>query len=460
MGDNVCFHCQAPDPTFLCLCQEVTICRNCISQHLLSDPSPLHKPLPLDRNELIQTVRQEITQRTSPLSTASQDHLKTLTSLIKRELSRIQAFRTASEVKLQQTKSMWESQIAKAVAEGKEIVRKLTEKAIMELYQILAEISTNGEAMERVWGQGRSEDEEIVDLGMDIRSVDLVGAVKGAIGVVVSIRTEMTPAPALYKFFGGVNQVGVFEAKSEEYGRALQANGKFFHNSCSCLSPNGLIYVTGGSLTGRSRAEVFAFNPKTVTVVPLLPMLMARRSHASICMGTKCYVFGGLIEDDDRSSLCELYEVETGCWKSIERMNERRAYLGCCEYRSQLYIGGGAPSPSLEVYTPIQDSFTLLSLPEGSLEDNCCMLPLADTILLFHGNYQGVLSRLWPETGKITKEREICYGNSWSSCAPVMVNGTVYMLRSESVFKYALESGESAYVLRMGKTVQRRLQFD
>ena len=426
---------------------------------MLSDPSPLHKPLPLDRRELIQAVREEISQRTSLLPSAPQDHLKTLTSLIKRELSRIQAFRTASEVKLQQTKSMWESQIAKAVAEGREVVRRQTEKAVIELYQLLAEISTNGEVMEKVWGEGRSEDEEMVDMALEIRSVDFAGTVKGAITVVVGVKTEMAPAPVLYKFFGGINQVGVFEAKSEEYSRTLQASGKFFHNSCSCISPNGLVYITGGSLTGRSRSEAFSFNPRTVAVVPLQPMLMERRSHASICMGTVCYVFGGLIEDD-RSSLCEMYEVETGSWKSISRMNERRAYLGCCEYRSQVYIGGGSLSSSCEVYNPIQDSSTLLTLPEGSLEDNCSLLPLADTILVFHGNYQGLLSRLKPETGKLVKERELCYGNSWSSCAPVVVNGAVYMLRSESVFKYTLQTGESTYVLRMGKTAQRRLQFD
>lgn len=459
MGDNVCFHCHAPDPAFLCLCQEVTICRNCVGQHLLSDPSPLHKPVPLNHRELIQAVREEITQRTTLTPNSPQNHLQTLTSLIKRELSRIQAFRTASEVKLQQTKSLWESQIAKAVTEGREVVRKHTEKAVKELYQMLAEISTNEEMMERVWGKGRSEDEEIVDMALEVRSVDLEGIVKTAIGVVVGIKTEMAPAPVLYKFFGGINQVGVFEAKSEEYSRTLQASGKFFHNSCSCLSSNGLVYITGGSLTGRSRSEVFSFNPKTTAVVPLQPMLMERRSHASICLGAACYVFGGLIEDD-RSSLCEMYDVDTGSWKSISRMNERRAYLGCCEYRSQVYLGGGSTSSSCEVYNPVQDSFTLLTLPEGSLEDNCSLLPLADTILIFHGNYQGFLSCLWPETGKLVKEREICYGNSWSSCAPVIVNGAVYMLRSESVFKYTVHTGESEYVLRMGKTVQRRLQFD
>ena len=460
MGDNECYLCHTPDPAFLCLCEEVSVCRNCVSQHLLSNPSPLHKPLPLDRRELIQAVREEISQRTTRLSNTSYDRIKVINSLIKRELSRVQAFRTAAEVKLQQTKRMWESEIDRAVSDGKELIRSLTEKAMVELYQILTDISTDGDVLDKVWGEGRSEDEEMVDLAMDIRPVELADMMQAAIGVVVEMKNKLTSqTSALYKFFGGINQVGIFEVKVDEHCRTIPASAKFFHNSCSCVSANGLIYLTGGSLTGRSRPDAASFNPKTAVVTSLQPMLMARRSHASISIGTFCFVFGGLIEDD-RSSLCERYDIENGLWKSLTRMNERRAYLGCCEFRSLVYLCGGAATPSCEVYNYTEDTFRLISFAEGSLDDYCCLLPLADTILVFHGNYQGAISRLWPESGRLVREREICYGNSWSSCAPILISGVVYMLRSESVFKYTLDSGESAYVLRIGKTVQRRLQFD
>jgi len=135
-------------------------------------------------------------------------------------------------------------------------------------------------------------------------------------------------------------------------------------------------------------------------------------------------------------------------------MTERRAYLGCCQYGQNIYICGGGETASMEVYSPGLATFQLIPL-ETEVWDNVSMLAVEDAVVIFHGNFQGEVSRFDPNSGSLRKEGQMCYGNSWSSCAPLRLRDTVYMLRADSIFKYDLRSAASAYILRMSKSLKK-----
>ena len=468
MSESHCYICSTSDPAFVCFCKEVLVCRDCISVHLLKEPSPSHKPIPLTRPELIQAQREDAaraqnSQRTDNSDFITDDKRKSMKSLLQHELDRLRKFETSAEEKIEKLRCQWAECVSKTANEILESVHCKTQKMAEEIRQGITDLSDQEmqppsssllKMLEHV-----GEDYELLTLILDLKPVDISATLRASVSVVVERKEEQVGNPIIYKFFGGSNQVGVFDAKSESFTRTITATVKFFHNSCSCMASNGLIYLTGGSLTGRSRSDAISFDPTSGHSVELQPMQIARRSHSSLCLGNTCYVFGGIM-DEELTSLCEKYNGDQDSWVSIARMNERRAYLGCCEYRNRVYIAGGTEQSSCEILDPDTESFQLLVISHIVVEGNCSLVPLSDTILFFHGNFRGEVCRFWPSNNQVAKEKDMCTGNSWSSCAPVVANGCVYMLRAESIFKFNLETSASSYVMRMGKTGKRRFEFD
>ena len=458
MSGAQCDLCETAAATFLCKCQEVHLCNLCLPRHL-RDSSLLHRPVALDQAELVQTVRNEVleTQQsgaTTDSAEMSTERRRVVSSLIRKEIARIEAFHEGSQEALMKEKEKWCMQVETLVRELQEELEEQTYGAKDRLEKTLAEVGASDTALEQFWGEGCGEENELVELTFSLAPFDLSTAVRAGIRIRVKVSSEREPTPVIYKFFGGMRQVGVFEARTESYSNTISADAKFFHNASACLAPTGLVYLSGGSLTGRSRDEALTFNPANGKVVHLQPMITARRSHASIFIKTHCCVFGGLVEDD-KSCLCEKYGGEK--WESLPKMQERRAYLGACEYGGRVYLAGG--STTCELFDPTSETFTLFALPSTPLQDNCCLVSLPDSLLIFHGDYQGKVIRFYPDTGTIQPLRDMCYGNSWSSCAPVRSGRCIYMLRSESVFKYDWETGESAYVLRISKSPPRKMDL-
>lgn len=197
------------------------------------------------------------------------------------------------------------------------------------------------------------------------------------------------------------------------------------------------------------------FNASTSQVTELEPMTLARRCHGSLYYDGSCYVFGGVL-DEEKVSMCERYDCNIGTWSSIAQLKERRAYVGCCVYQDLLIVCGGGETSSLEIYDPLLRDFSLVFVPHLDLCDVASLFPLENCILVFYGNFNGEVSRLDPKTGQAQRESKLCYGNSWSSCAPVRCGDVLYCLRSDSIFKYNLSSGSSSYVVRLAKAIKRR----
>lgn len=455
MSDSRCDLCGEQPPTFLCFCVEARVCRGCISAHLLASPSTLHKPVPLDSLDLIEMLRAEtkpVVEKEEVIEEPSSSAPERL--LLLGELERLDAFQTKALSELQTLRQALEQQVAVVIEELTQSVRSQTQGLQTLLQQRLSGLDSSSVS------EG-SLPEQLLTLSLAVSEVDVGSVVKGCFGLVMERKAvaQRPESTILYKIFGGSNSVGVFEAASETLEHTLNAPLRFFHNCCSCEGPTGDVYITGGSLTGRSRNDLMVFSPTTSQARELKAMQISRRSHASLFAGQILYVFGGLL-DEERISLCERYLPETDTWQNIAQMQERRAYLAACEFKDKVYIGGGAERSSCEVYDPTHDNFVLVEAPHSAIQDNCCMMTLPDSILIFHGNFRGDVTRFTPVTGKFVREKEMCVGNSWSSCPPVCVRGTIYMLRSDSIFKYQVETGASEYVLRMAKVAKRRVRLD
>ena len=460
MSDSLCSLCQIRPPTFVCFCSECPVCQLCISQHLLDFPTLPHKPVPINSRELILFLRSEPKAARCSAS-PSLEEKQLYREEVGKEVDRVVAAREEAMQEIERLRLKLELQGAKAVEEMKLTVGEKASKVITALQRKLTDL--DDPAQPPFDFSEQSSPGGFVSLTTELKDLDITEEIKSAFRATFELKDDPTKTKAgstvIYKLIGGSTSIGSFDCRSQQLGKMATTAVRFFHNSVTCEGPNGHVYITGGSLTGRSRNECYLFSPLSGAVQELQSMNIARRSHAAIYCSRTLFVFGGLL-DEERLSLCEAFSGEKDEWRPIAQMNERRAYLGCCEFQDKVYIGGGAEKSSCEVYDCRTNSFGLLVVSTVLIEDNCCMLALPSCILLFHGSFQGDVTRLDPSNNRFTRQRDMCVGNSWSSCSPVLVNNTIFMLRSESIFKYDIDTGDSEYVTRIGKTTRKRVGLE
>lgn len=457
MNDHLCTRCQTNQPEFLCFCSETRLCGRCLSTHLLETPSLAHKPLPLASRELIRCFRQQLEQDKDAVIPES--HSSTVKrTLIEQEIKRLAAFQADSMMRLQQIKVHYEAEIARAIEELARELHKETARLAEELEKALIDLNDKTPSpisVSPVLDRLAQTENYLLLLDFEVKYVDMAACVRQTMCFRTDFVGRKEEQPLLYKFFGGSSAVSIFKVEEEAPEKLVVAGQKFLHNSCWCTLPTNEVMITGGSQTGHSCNTVLHFAPATAQITDLEPMAMARRCHGSVYYAGGCYVFGGIV-DEEKISMCERYDCETMTWSSIASMKERRAYVGCCVYSDLLIVCGAGETSSLEIYDPIQRNFTLVPVPLLDLCDVASLLPMENSILVFHGNFNGEVSRLDPKTGQTQKENKLCYGNSWSSCAPVRKGDIVYFLRSDSIFKYNIASGSSSYVVRLAKAQKRR----
>mmetsp|Transcript_15047 Transcript_15047/g.15051 ORF Transcript_15047/g.15051 Transcript_15047/m.15051 type:complete len:407 (-) Transcript_15047:608-1828(-) len=51
-ADKLCQLCKTNEAELVCFCKKVVLCSSCIGRHLISDPSSMHKPVPLSQSQL------------------------------------------------------------------------------------------------------------------------------------------------------------------------------------------------------------------------------------------------------------------------------------------------------------------------------------------------------------------------------------------------------------------------
>lgn len=457
MNDHLCSRCQTAPPEFVCFCSEARLCSSCLSGHLLEAPSLAHKPLPITSRDLIQSFKHQL-ERDKDVTMSEPSTAATKRALIEREIKRLASFRADSMMQLQQVKVHYEAEVAKVVEELAKELYQETARLAEELEKALVDLSDKTPlpySASPVLSRLGEADEDLLVLDFEVKYMDVAAGLRQALRLHTDFIGKKASEPILYKFFGGSNAISIFKSEDQTPEKLTIPGQKFLHNSCWCTLPNGEVVITGGSLTGHSRNTVMCFSPATSQVSDLEPMMLARRCHGSLYHDGSCYVFGGLL-DEEKISMCERYDCGKGTWEFIAPMKERRAYMGCCVYEDLLVVCGDGETSSLEIYDRSKGDFILVPVPHLDLCDVASMLSIDNSILVFHGNFNGEISRLDPKTGQAQKVGKLCYGNSWSSCAPIHRGDVVYCLRSDSIFKYNLTSNTSSYVVRLAKGLKRR----
>ena len=88
----------------------------------------------------------------------------------------------------------------------------------------------------------------------------------------------------------------------------------------------GKIYVTGGEDDEGSVNSVCVYDPQADAWTQLASMSTARQVHASVAVGGKLYVFGGLDSDQEYLSTVEVYDPASNSWAQGPGLTSTRAF--------------------------------------------------------------------------------------------------------------------------------------
>lgn len=126
---------------------------------------------------------------------------------------------------------------------------------------------------------------------------------------------------------------------------------------CACAA-GGKIYVMGGA-AGYGLDDVFQYDPATKEWTPKAKMLMARAYPACSVVDGVIYVSGGLVSGD-YSDAVEAYDPAQDAWTLKHPMPEGRGAHVSTAVDGKIYVLSGTrgkPSDSVDVYDPMQDAW-------------------------------------------------------------------------------------------------------
>jgi len=119
--------------------------------------------------------------------------------------------------------------------------------------------------------------------------------------------------------------------------------------------------------TGLLRAAV---EPQNMSFLPLEGELREpRRAFTGAMLGDEYYVFGGMKEGFQLVDTCEAYDFSTSQWRAVACPNHPRLSAQAVTLGDRIYLAAGAskgedgklaPDPSLEVYDPATDTWSMV----------------------------------------------------------------------------------------------------
>lgn len=364
---------------------------------------------------------------------------------ISRELLRLEAFQAHALEQLQQVKELWLSEVSRAIADIEALIREKCSALAADIVRGTGDV----EELEPLMWEG-----ERLDLNIDLKPLDINTLLKQFVNLTLDYAQPPSKNSYLYKFFGSQNSIIRFDVRTEEVGDIIHCSERFLHNAAWLVTSQGEVYITGGSLMGKSKDDALLFHPESNAIEALKTMQSPRRSHAMVQWTSRIYVFGGVFEEK-KLVHSEYYEGETEVWSKCSDLICPRAYHGAAVYRNYVYIAGGSEASGLERLSPSTGTMELIAL-DISLIESCSIVSLEDSLLLLHGNYQGEIYQLDPEAGSILRISPMCHGNSWSNCSPIRQNDLIYTVRADSVFRLDIATLQSVYVTRLGRAAKRR----
>jgi len=422
MDRSICAECGRRPSLFICFCAQTELCSGCLSAHITRKPGVFHQTVPLDSGALVQEMKAQEGQK--------QD-LEGRKEELRAELERVVSLQEKALENLEDVKRQWVDEIETATAQIAALVVERCEEVTSQLRASLSQLDLD---------PAPSLDSLVPHLDLS--------------SLLSSLRPQAEPQCTLYKFFGGQNWVGVFTKRGESMTEIRHTEEKFLYNTCWAVDAQGEVYVTGGSLMGSSRKDVYSYSPASNQLSRQASLCTARRSHASLVLSSTLYVFGGLDNECKLQAAESLQLASSARWEALPKLTYARAYLGCAGYKGAIFLAGGCEEAAMEVYLPKTNTYICFMLPNVELNEACSLLALDNSILIFHGNSQAQVLEYHPETGSAELLGKTGQGSVWSGCSPVLSEGKVYMLRLDSVVEYGLDSRKCNFVGRFGR--QRR----
>lgn len=445
MDSNECSQCHERENAFICFCQEVLLCQSCLAFHLLTTPAAPHRPVPLSSYQLLKEM-----QCQSP--DHSEDTVTDQRSKLQSELTRLREFRTSAMEQLRQVRQQWLLQINEAANEIEAILTAKCDSMEQDLKQGLENI--DGGSLP-IFAKGK--DADLLNLSFEVGKLDLNPLFKQFFSVSLNYAEAQREDRFMYKLFGGQNLLAVFDTTTESVSAFHNLSERLLHNSCWVLTPDNTLLITGGSIAGQCSSETLKYVVDEKRTERLSSMQVARRSHASLLYDEKLFVFGG-IQDETNIADCEALDLKENKWTATSSLRTPRGQLGAVEHEGCAYVAGGCEVAEIEVYDFLSDSWDAIVMPGAWLLEGCSMLAMKESLLILHGNYKGEMFLFQPQTCSLQKLSDLCHGNSWSNCVPVLQGRTLYMLRTDSIFKVNLDTNQSSYVLKITKTAKKRRQ--
>jgi hypothetical protein len=242
------------------------------------------------------------------------------------------------------------------------------------------------------------------------------------------------------------DELYLYDVKSEKSVKlVVEESEKFCYNAGWCSLPNGDLFYCGGFDKNRYSNRSFILSLPDLKLRNLPNMRNAREGHAICYYSGGIYVFGGY--NGNIISYCEKFDMEKDCWINLPCMSEARYWFTSALSDHKIYIGGGNPTNTIEIFDPHTCSFSLLTVKLPYYNQHTILSFIKDTILIFQ---REKLSAYEPGRNEIVELAEISDESWWSNMNSVEFEGFLYILHSSGqVWKLDPQSLETKRVIQL-----------
>lgn len=242
--------------------------------------------------------------------------------------------------------------------------------------------------------------------------------------------------PCLYSFTPSTNTLVSYNTQSKISENLTFENEYFYSNSCSSISEDGKLIMTGGQFNNSAKKYVFIYNLYEKFSERAPKMINRRYNHSQVSLANYVYVIGG--RNSEELMDCERFNLLNKKWQKIGNLNYPREGSASCVHSTRIFVAGGIGVDSIETFNTISKKFSLIRVKLPSI-GKCCLFPYNTSILMFKDTK---VIELTP-TKMVSKEiSELPDNEYWTSCDPVITTDYIYFISKFSVFQYSVDYRE------------------
>ncbi|QDU76338.1 N-acetylneuraminate epimerase [Bremerella volcania] len=199
--------------------------------------------------------------------------------------------------------------------------------------------------------------------------------------------------------FGSLSQVLSFNPESQAW-TTVSSTLPTPRGMLDAISYDDAVWCFGGSEAGKSRglnANVLHWWGDETTIAPLPEVTLPhpRRSFGGAQIGDEYFMVGGLGEGNIVETV-DVFHLRDRVWRTIAPPHKHRVFPSLASDGKRLYLFGGfsntnghfSPEPSLEVYDPAANRWTVLAEELPGIDSSMAMFNFGGR-LLFYGIDRG-----------------------------------------------------------------------